>query len=139
MIQLRFAAGVVGLVATALSFASWRGDASVSTPVQAGAADLFMRKGCASCHNGPQTTARVPVGPSLVNVAEWAGERRPGVSAGDYVTESIINPPAFISPEFRQSGPTEMPSLELTETEVEALVAYLLHSEPLPAIRTTVP
>lgn len=139
MISSRLAAGVVGLVASALSLASWSGDAPVSTPVQAGGADLFLRKGCASCHNGPHTMASVPVGPSLANVAEWAGERKPGVSAGDYVTESIINPPVFISPEFRQSGPTEMPSLELTETEVEALVAYLLDSEPLLAVSTAVP
>lgn len=83
--------------------------------------------------------ASVPVGPSLTNVADWAAQRKPGVSAADYVTESIINPPAFISPEFHQSGPTEMPSLNLTDAEVEALVSYLLDSEPLSATRTTVP
>jgi mono/diheme cytochrome c family protein len=95
-------------------------------------ADLFMRKGCASCHKGPQTTARIGVAPSLEDVPEWAGQREPGLSASDYVRESILNPPAFISPAFVESGPTAMPSLNLTEAEVDALVAYLLASDAAP-------
>ncbi len=95
-----------------------------------------MRKGCASCHDGPQTTAGVPVAPSLADVAEWAGQRKPGVSAGDYVKESIVNPPAFISPEFLPNGPVAMPFLALTEAEVNTLVTYLLGSRPLPPLTT---
>lgn len=87
-----------------------------------------MRKGCASCHNGPQTTARMPVAPSLADVAAWAGERKPGLSAAAYLTESIFNPPVFVPPAFVQNGPTEMPSLNLTDEEVDALVAYLLET-----------
>lgn len=97
-----------------------------------------MRKGCASCHDGPQTTARVPVAPSLADVAEWASERKPGVSAADYVKESIVNPPAFTSPELRQNGPVAMPSLWLTEAEVDALVSYLLSSQS-PPLTTAAP
>jgi cytochrome c551/c552 len=131
----RLAAAVVGLVATAGSFAAWRTDPPVSTSARGGV-DLFMRKGCASCHDGPQTTARVPVAPSLAAVAEWAGERKPGVNADDYVKESIVNPPAFISPEFHQNGPVAMPSLALTEAEVNTLVTYLLGFQPLPPLTT---
>jgi mono/diheme cytochrome c family protein len=127
--DLRIAAGVVGLAAAVLSIAAWKPDPAGSTSRQDGL-DLFLRKGCASCHNGPQTTARVPVAPSLANVADWAGERKPGYSAAEYVHESILNPPAFISPEFAQTGPVAMPSLNLTDAEIEALVTYLLDPQP---------
>jgi cytochrome c551/c552 len=128
--DLRIAVGVVGLVATVLSIAAWKPNSAASTSDQQGA-DLFLRKGCASCHNGPHSIARVPVAPSLANVAEWAGERKPGLSAAEYVHESIINPPAFISPGFDQTGPVEMPSLNLTDAEIDALVTYLLEPQPL--------
>ena len=129
MKDLRIAVGVVGLAATLLSIVAWKPDAAASTSGRDGL-DLFMRKGCASCHNGPQTTARVAVAPSLTDVAEWAGDRKPGFSAAQYVHESIINPPAFISPGFVQTGPVAMPSLNLTEAEVDALVTYLLEPQP---------
>jgi mono/diheme cytochrome c family protein len=123
--DLRIAVAVVGLAATALSVAAWRPEAAASTSGQEGL-NLFLRKGCASCHDGPQTTARVPVAPSLANVPEWAGKRKPGFGAVEYVHESIINPTAFISPAFIPAGPVEMPSLNLTDAEVDALVTYLL-------------
>jgi cytochrome c551/c552 len=130
--DLRIAVGVVGLVAAALSIVAWKPDSAASTSGHDGL-DLFMRKGCASCHNGPQTSARVAVAPSLADVAEWAGDRKPGFSAAQYVHESIINPPAFISPGFIQTGPVEMPSLNLTDAEIDALVTYLLEPQsPLP-------
>jgi mono/diheme cytochrome c family protein len=129
--RLQLAAGTIGLVAAALSVTAWQKETSVSASPGDGA-DLFMRKGCASCHNGPETTARIGVAPSLADVREWAGTRRPGLSAADYVRESILNPPAFISPAFEESGPTAMPSLNLTDAEVDALVAYLLASETSP-------
>jgi hypothetical protein len=67
--------------------------------------------------------------PSLAEAPSWAGERRPGLSAEDYLTESMAAPGVFISPEFSrgQSGPTTgMPQLRLTSEEIDALVVYLL-------------
>jgi cytochrome c1 len=121
----RLLAGVVGVLTIAGSIAAWRTEGSVATASRDGV-DLFMRKGCASCHSGPDTVARISVAPSLADVGDWAGQRRPGLSAGDYVKESIVNPQAFISPEFHESGPVAMPSLPLTEAEIDSLVAYLL-------------
>ncbi len=49
------------------------------------------------------------------------------MSAEDYLTESIQVPNAFISPAFRPNGPTtSMPTLNVSDAEVEALVSYLL-------------
>jgi cytochrome c551/c552 len=127
--RLQLAAGTIGLVAAALSVTAWQKETSVSASPRDGA-DLFMRKGCASCHDGPHTTSMMDLGPSLANAGEWAGERQPGVNARDYVAESIRNPTAFRSPDAL-AEPT-MPSLNLTEAEIDALVAYLLASETAP-------
>jgi hypothetical protein len=54
--------------------------------------------------------------------------RRPPLSARDYLTDSILTPGAFISPEFGGgAGPmTYMPRLRVRAEEVDALVDYLL-------------
>ena len=52
------------------------------------------------------------------------------MSAEDYVAQSIREPGAFISPAWVGGGPvTEMPQLDLTETEIAAIVEYLLATD----------
>lgn len=91
-------------------------------------AALFRTKGCASCHPGPDTTPAVSIGPDLSDATSWADDRRPGMSAEDYVTESVRAPGAFISPAFRPyGGPTgAMPVLDVSDDELDALIAYLV-------------
>ncbi len=93
-------------------------------------AQLFLAKGCSSCHAGPDTTASIGAGfPSLADAPTWAADRRANLSAKDYLTESIAAPSVFIARGFQpgQSGPTTgMPQLRLTSDEIEALVDYLL-------------
>jgi len=91
-------------------------------------AELFVAKGCVSCHVGPDTTPMVSGFPSLDGAGAWAGTRKPGMTAEEYLTESMLSPRAFISPAFNGAmGPTDgMPLLILSEVEIEALVAYLL-------------
>jgi hypothetical protein len=70
----------------------------------------------------------VDIGPDLSDAVSWAGDRRTGMSAEDYVAESVRIPGAFISPAFAPGGgPTDaMPVLEVSDTEVDALVEYVL-------------
>ena len=90
-------------------------------------ASLFRAKGCVTCHDGPDADSPTGVAPSLVAVATWAGGRKPGLSAEAYVRESIRDPAAFISPGFSRSGPAiVMPSMAISDAELEALLAYLL-------------
>jgi mono/diheme cytochrome c family protein len=91
-------------------------------------ASLFTAKGCASCHDGPDGTSMVGVGPSLADAPSWAGQRIDGVSAEDYLEQSMRSPSAFISPEYRPiGGPNDgMPLLQLSDREIAALVDYLL-------------
>ena len=98
-------------------------DATVS-----GAA-LFRAKGCATCHHGPDTTALVGESfPDLTGASAWAGERVPGLSAADYLAQSIREPWALASPQGVPAGgqPQVMPALAVSDAEVAAIVEYLL-------------
>ncbi len=66
--------------------------------------------------------------PRSPTASSWAGSRRPGLSAEEYLDESIREPWAFISPEFHASGgpTTAMPELGLSDAERDAVVAFLL-------------
>ena len=127
----RGAASALGAVLAVVgSWIGWRdaGTESVrAAPVPDGAT-LFQAKGCATCHSGPASTATMGEFPSLADAASWAGSRRPGVSAEDYLDESIREPWAFLSREFDASdGPTTaMPQLGLSDAERDAVVAFLL-------------
>ena len=68
------------------------------------------------------------IGPSLAHAPDWASTRVEGMSAPDYLAQSMRQPSAFISPAWAgPDGPTTgMPQLQLSDEEVEALVHFLL-------------
>ena len=102
-----------------------------TTPVAgADGVQLFRAKGCASCHDGPDGDAGFDEFPSLAAAPSWAGDRRPGLSAAEYIAQSIRDPGAFISPAWVGGGAvTEMPQLGLTGAEIAAIVEYLLDTD----------
>ena len=118
---------VAATLATGGMTTSAEPDVVVAPP--ADGAQLFHAKGCATCHLGPDSTDSMGIGPSLANAASWAAQREPGVSATDYLAESMLAPSTFISPAFRgEVGPMSgMPDLGLSPQEVDALIQYLLH------------
>jgi mono/diheme cytochrome c family protein len=87
-------------------------------------ASLFRIKGCTSCHDGPDGASLTDTGPSLADAPSWADERVDGLSAEEYVEQSMRNPSAFISP--RAMSGVSMPLLQLSDDEIDALVDYLL-------------
>ena len=120
----------IAVLLSVFTIATWSESTQSSVdgdPTLAGAM-LFRAKGCASCHIGPESSSGMSIGPPLIGASDWAGERRPGLSAADYLAESMRTPSAFISPEFSggQGPMTGMPDLNLSEAEIAALVAYLL-------------
>jgi mono/diheme cytochrome c family protein len=123
------------VVLAVITIATWdRGTggavADGPTTVVGDGAQLFRAKGCASCHDGPDSTAQFVDFPSLADAPSWAGDRRTGMSAAEYVTQSIREPGAFISPAWVGGGPTTaMPQLGLTQAEIAAVVDYLLVSD----------
>jgi mono/diheme cytochrome c family protein len=91
-------------------------------------ATLFRLKGCATCHDGPDSASPMDAGPSLAAAPSWAGDRVDGLSAEQYVEQSLRNPSAFVSPDHVAIGGPggSMPLLQLSDEEIDALVGYLL-------------
>jgi cytochrome c5 len=100
---------------TAAATTTWPAD------VVAEGAWLFQVKGCATCH-----TTQARTFPDLSDASEWAGERVAGMSAEEYLAESILDPSAAVSPQLAPGTGLAMPRLNVTDEEVDALVAYLL-------------
>ncbi|MBI5959630.1 MAG: ABC transporter substrate-binding protein [Chloroflexi bacterium] len=85
----------------------------------ANGATLFTAQGCVACHSA----AAAGVGPSFDGLASRAPTRVEGVSAEDYLRQSILEPGAFTPEGFQNIMP---PYAALSEQDVNDLVAYLL-------------
>ena len=84
-------------------------------------AELMREYECAVCHiDGADVIA-----PSYIGLAERAGERKPAMSAAEYIYESIVNPTAFLVSEYAGAMPTNYAD-RLTEQELADMVVYLL-------------
>ncbi len=95
-----------------------------NTPQGRGVA-LFSNKGrCATCHSLSPNT--VIVGPSLAGVASRAESRVPGLSAADYLEESILLPDKFRVSGFEGLQMDVSLAKTLTTDEISDLVAFLL-------------
>jgi NitT/TauT family transport system substrate-binding protein len=82
---------------------------------------LFASLGCSACH--AVDSEAVLVGPSLQGVAERAATRVEGLSAEEYLRQSIVEPGAYVVEDFQPV----MPAFDtLSESDVNDLVAYLM-------------
>jgi heme/copper-type cytochrome/quinol oxidase subunit 4/mono/diheme cytochrome c family protein len=84
--------------------------------------------GCMACHTveGISTGA---VGPDLTHIGTEGATRQPGVSARDYITESIRMPEAFVATGVPNAIPGIMTgalTANLSDDQVQALVEFLL-------------
>lgn len=84
---------------------------------------LEEQPGCSTCHS--LEPGQVIVGPSLAGVGARAGDRVEGLTAEEYIEQSIRNPDAYVVEGFEEGT---MPSWDeiLSDAQIEALVAYLL-------------
>lgn len=78
---------------------------------------LFQAKGCVGCHQRGGL-GELQIGPNLTALSERA--------TADYVRQSITDPQAY-----RVSGypSPDMPTLDLTDAELDALVEFLLERD----------
>ena len=93
---------------------------------------LFVGRGvCITCHKIDGLEGAVGIlGPDLTNVATIAETRQPGVSAEEYLVQSITEPDAFIVDEYPAAlMNATVAGLALTDAEVDALVAFLLEQK----------
>ena len=116
--------GRVALVCIALGvlIAACTPEVPATDPVSRGR-QLYRSLGCANCHE-PNLFGQ-QVGPPIDHVGTVAGTRRPGMSAEEYLRQSILDPGAYVVPGYQDSMPRGL-GRDLTPTDLDALVAYLL-------------
>jgi len=85
---------------------------------------VYRVLGCASCHEGNLFNLFRPVGPPLDHAGRVAAERVPGLSADDYLRQSVAEPGAYLVPGYPDSMPRGL-AKDLSPADLAALVAYL--------------
>ncbi len=113
---------------------------TIPMPTEPPGASIFTREGqCDSCHSLDNYSRWIyawgTLGPPLDGIGSAAATRIPGMSAKEYLRESIVNPDAFLSSECSFSGDQPCPpglmepfivEADFTDAEVDALVEFLL-------------
>jgi ferredoxin/mono/diheme cytochrome c family protein len=80
--------------------------------------------GCSVCHS--VTPGVELVGPNLSGVGLVAGSRVPGLTAEEYLRQSILDPDAYVVDGFPSGQMLDNYGETLTEEDIDALVAYLI-------------
>lgn len=80
--------------------------------------------GCVTCHSLEEGV--VVVGPSQAGLASRAATRVAGQSAEEYLRNSILNPNEYLVEGFAEGVMYQTYGAELSEAEIDDLVAYLL-------------
>lgn len=98
------------------------------TTVEAGE-DVFSSSsaGCSVCHS-LEPGVRL-VGPSLANIGTFASSRITGVSAEEYLRQSILAPDAYVLDGYPAGQMLDIYEETLTDEEIDALIAYLMSLE----------
>ena len=100
----------------------------VSQPDGLDGQEIFLAGGCSSCH-AIDGVSQGLVGPDLTQLGTEAAGRIPGMSAEDYIFESIRDPQAFVATGVERAIPGIMTAgitAGLSDDEVKALVDFLL-------------
>jgi cytochrome c1 len=83
---------------------------------------VFLTAGCTGCHSLAGVANEGFIGPNLTGLPDRAGERVVGLSAEEYVRQSVLDPQAYAVEGYGEV----MPTLPLDTAEVDALVEFLL-------------
>src|SRR5437870_3685390 len=83
---------------------------------------IYRKLDCGRCHVIDGDGGRL--GPDLSRIGTTGGERRPGVSAEDYIRASIVDPGAYVVPGYNDVMPRGL-ALRLSTSDLDALVFYL--------------
>jgi mono/diheme cytochrome c family protein len=83
--------------------------------------ETLFNEACAACHG-----AEDGVGPARTGMAERAATRVDGMSAADYLHESIVEPGAYVVEGFNDGIMPKTYAEQYDEQQIADLVAYLL-------------
>lgn len=85
---------------------------------------IGSQAGCGTCHSLQADV--IIVGPSLNGIASRASTRVSGMTAEEYLRESILKPDAYLVEGFPSGTMPQVWGDELSEEQLENLIAYLL-------------
>ena len=88
---------------------------------------LFTAQGCIACHTFKPAGSTATTGPNLDNVATDAKTANRG-SLDQYVTESIVDPNAYIVPKYPGSVMPQDFGTKLSAKQIADLVAFITQS-----------
>ena len=83
-------------------------------------------EGCASCHNMDASEGDETDAPFTAGTATRAESRVPGLSAEEYIIDSIINPDAYLVEGYEAGSMYQTWGNDLSEAQIADIVAYLL-------------
>ena len=86
---------------------------------------IYLDTGCGGCHTIEGLSAGT-VGPNQTNIGSAAANRIPGMSAEEYILESILDPSAFVVEGYPDDVMPKNYGDLLTQEEVSDLVAFFL-------------
>jgi hypothetical protein len=87
-----------------------------------------LEAGCDDCHT-IAGLSQGQTGPELTNIGVVAVNRRPGMSAEDYIRESFLIPNAFFVEGYEPDSTTEVCGGPLSELQLNDVVAFLLSQQ----------
>ena len=77
---------------------------------------------CSSCHSLGQSA--FSLGPKMTGISQRAGQRVPGLSAEDYIRQSILDPSAFVVSGYRNIMYPDFKN-KLSDHDLADMIAYL--------------
>jgi cytochrome c2 len=80
---------------------------------------------CSTCHRVVSGQVGFSIGPNLARIAERAGTQVAGLSAEEYLRQSILEPRRYVVSGYRDIMYPDY-SAHLTEQNIQDLIAYLL-------------
>jgi cytochrome c553 len=78
---------------------------------------------CSVCHS---LTGEALVGPTLQDISQSASRRLSGMSAEDYLYNSIVSPNTYQVPGYESGSMYQFYGSSLSEQQIDALVAFLM-------------
>lgn len=91
--------------------------------------DLF-RAHCGSCHFA-KVGFPAHHGPNLHQIGRTGAERRPDLTAAEYILESVLEPSAFVAPGSRPGMPNNV-AAELAPEDIRNIVGFLASCDASP-------
>jgi mono/diheme cytochrome c family protein len=101
------------------------GDPEIGRAIFDGEKKVFAFVPCSTCHY-VERHKRILLGPNMAGISKRAGSRVPGMSAVEYLRESIRFPNAYIVEGYPASTMNQAYDDRLTEENMNDVIAYLL-------------